>query len=205
MNRPSIQSRIAAVAVALFASSSLQSSAATSAGDEFVFKGKSVSCIERFKRSNANFCRVEEDQRAAWISGTDPSIQHKEVSDILFVLNEVASTCKFEPVEMKACKTRVKAPEFGGIGIVFIKEPDGAGELQVIEILNAGPADVAGLRPGDLVVRIDNQATRSLSADKARMALRGTSSSLVELEIVSAHDSTRKVVKIRRAVVAPRQ
>jgi carboxyl-terminal processing protease len=47
-----------------------------------------------------------------------------------------------------------KEPRFGGVGLQVV--PTSHGELAVLGVVAASPAAVAGLRPGDLIVQVDD-------------------------------------------------
>jgi hypothetical protein len=60
--------------------------------------------------------------------------------------------------------------KFGGVGI----EVDGRGEyLTVITPIEGGPAEAAGVKPGDEIVAIDNADAKGLSLEKSVRLMRG--------------------------------
>lgn len=70
--------------------------------------------------------------------------------------------------------------EFGGVGI-HISEDDGA--LKVISPLEDTPAYEAGIQPGDLVVKVNGEATTSMSIDQAVRKITGPPGTKVVLTI----------------------
>lgn len=68
--------------------------------------------------------------------------------------------------------------EVQGVGLLIASDPD-SGKLLVLAPIRGGPADRAGLRPGDLVVSIDGKATDGWDGDRAAKSLRGRSGSSV--------------------------
>ena len=197
----STKNRIAAIALISLATLPNRSISAPPKIEKKIFEGKSAACIARFKKSNAGFCKIVADEDAAWATGIEQKLSRKEVTDILWVLNEVAYSCNFEPIDMKSCKRSAIAPQFGGIGMTFQKEVEGSASLRVMEVFIDEPANLAGLRAGDIIVKIDDQITSSMSADDARAVLRGPPGSLVRLEILREPDADTKLLEIRRELI----
>src|SRR5919198_3318403 len=72
-----------------------------------------------------------------------------------------------------------------------------ASYLYVIAPVKGGPADQAGLQPGDIIEYIDGKATRDISLYDARQLLNGAPGSEVKLRVLRA--GTRPfVVTVRR-------
>jgi carboxyl-terminal processing protease len=75
-----------------------------------------------------------------------------------------------------------------------------ASYLYVIAPVKSGPADQAGLQPGDIVEYIDGKATRDISLYDARQLLKGAPGSEVKLRVLRA--GTRPfVLNVRRGPV----
>jgi len=71
--------------------------------------------------------------------------------------------------------------KFGGLGIVItIKETF----LTVVSPLEGTPADRAGIKPGDKIVKIDDELIREITIMDAAKKLRGKKGTSVKLEIV---------------------
>lgn len=71
--------------------------------------------------------------------------------------------------------------EFGGLGItVGIKD----GALTVIAPIDGTPADKAGLKSGDIILKIDDQSTISMTIDEAVSLMRGKVGEPIDLAIV---------------------
>ena len=92
--------------------------------------------------------------------------------------------------------------EFGGLGIeVTLDEESGA--VKVISPLDDTPASKAGIRSGDLIIRIDDMAVRGLTLDKAVDILRGPVGKSVRLTIQRGKAKpfeltlTRQLIKLR--------
>jgi len=70
--------------------------------------------------------------------------------------------------------------EFGGVGLEVDRED---GLIRVVAPMDGTPAELAGLQPGDLIVRIDDQPVRDMTLAEAVNAMRGEVGSLVALTI----------------------
>ncbi len=82
---------------------------------------------------------------------------------------------------------------FGGIGIQFIVNND---TINVVEVISGGPAEKAGIMPGDRIIAADGKAFEKsvLSDDElVRSKLRGPQGSKVELTIL--RPSSAKILK----------
>jgi len=76
--------------------------------------------------------------------------------------------------------------EFGGLGItVGIKD----GALTVIAPIDGTPADKAGLKSGDIILKIDDKSTISMTIDEAVSLMRGKVGEPIDLAIVRKGES----------------
>jgi carboxyl-terminal processing protease len=70
--------------------------------------------------------------------------------------------------------------KFSGIG-VWLKQQKGA--LAVVSVLPSSPALLAGIKPGDLIQRIDGKPVKRMSTDQAVATIKGPEGSKVSLAI----------------------
>lgn len=70
--------------------------------------------------------------------------------------------------------------EFGGVGLEVDRDD---GLIRVVAPMDGTPAALAGLQPGDLIVRIDNRLVRDMTLAEAVDAMRGEVGSVVELSV----------------------
>src|SRR5262249_44664648 len=78
----------------------------------------------------------------------------------------------------------------------------GAGQpLVIIQVLKFSPAETAGLKPRDRILRIDHQAVDKLSAEQATEKLKGDIGSTVELEVLQAGQLMPRAITLTRQAV----
>jgi len=88
--------------------------------------------------------------------------------------------------------------EFGGLGItVGMKE----GALTVIAPLEGTPADKAGIKAEDIILKIDDQATIGMTIDKAVSLMRGKPHTPIDLTIVRKEENKPLKIKIIRDII----
>ena len=74
---------------------------------------------------------------------------------------------------------------FGGVGIDGVALPDG--QIRVRQLVNGGPAHLAGIRIGDIITRIDGKATKGSDfRTMVQKRLRGVAGTPVVLRIKRA-------------------
>jgi len=88
--------------------------------------------------------------------------------------------------------------EFGGLGIT-VGMKDGA--LTVIAPIEGTPADKAGIKAGDIILKINEQATIGMTIDKAVSIMRGKPQTPIELTIVRKGETRPLKIEIIRDII----
>ena len=99
--------------------------------------------------------------------------------------------------DYKSLQVQTKG-EFGGLGIT-VGMKDGA--LTVISPIDGTPADKAGLKANDIILKIDDKPTLGMTIDEAVSLMRGKVGDPIELLIVRKGESKPLHVHIVRGVI----
>lgn len=88
--------------------------------------------------------------------------------------------------------------KFGGVGVeVELREE----QVIVLAPIEGGPAERAGIRPGERIVAIEGESVRGLSMDRLVKKMRGEPGSKVRLSVVSPTDAHPRVVTLTREII----
>ncbi|HPM70048.1 MAG TPA: S41 family peptidase [Smithellaceae bacterium] len=88
--------------------------------------------------------------------------------------------------------------QFGGIGIEITILKD---VLTVVSPIEGTPAFIAGVKPGDQIVKIDGKSTKDITIMEAVKKLRGPKDTKVTITIMREDLSTPKDVLLTRAII----
>lgn len=88
--------------------------------------------------------------------------------------------------------------KFGGIGVEIIPE---SGYIKVISPLDDTPAYKAGLKPGDLIIRIDNKLIKEMTMREAINLIRGKRGTHVALTILRKGEKKPLKILVQRDVI----
>ena len=85
--------------------------------------------------------------------------------------------------------------QFGGLGIEVEQQN---GFIRVVSPLDGTPAQKAGIKPGDLITRIDDKAVKGMSLNEAVQMLRGNPGTKIKLTILrDGHDKPLHITLTR--------
>jgi len=88
--------------------------------------------------------------------------------------------------------------EFGGLGIEVTMED---GFVKVVSPIEDTPAARAGLKTGDLIIRLDNKAVKGMTLNEAVKNMRGKPGSEINLTVVREGQPKPMVFTLARAVI----
>lgn len=106
-------------------------------------------------------------------------------------------TVFFPPVEAKLFESDIRG-NFEGVGMEILAQE---GAITVIAPLKNSPAEQAGLRAGDRIIKIDDKETSGLSTEDAVELIRGPKGSKVVLTIFRDEDREPFDVEVIRAII----
>ncbi|MEH2261862.1 carboxyl-terminal processing protease CtpA [Nostoc sp.] len=86
-----------------------------------------------------------------------------------------------DPEQYRSLKVNTSG-ELTGVGLQIVLNPE-SGKLEVVAPIAGSPADKAGIRPRDRILKIEGVPTKNLTLDEAATKMRGPSGSLVTLLI----------------------
>lgn len=87
--------------------------------------------------------------------------------------------------------------EFGGVGMEVAVEN---GVLKVISPIEGSPADIAGIKPGDLITEIDGKTTRGMVVYDAVKLLRGPKGTTVTVTVQRDGEASRDITLTRDVI-----
>lgn len=93
-----------------------------------------------------------------------------------------------------------KQQEFGGIGVAIKRLRADAG-VTVLEVLASGPAQSAGLKAGDVLMRIDGEPVAQYGMDEVRDRLRGVVGSELRLSVEREGRLLSREIVVKRAAI----
>jgi carboxyl-terminal processing protease len=127
---------------------------------------------------------------------TDSTLYRKSVDGMLYELRDPYST--FLPPERFARLNETTSGNYAGLGL----ETDlRDGWLIVVAPLPGGPAERAGLQPGDRIVEIMNKPAKGWTSEEAAKALRGKAGTPVTLKIERPGAPTQMEIKLVRSTI----
>ena len=101
------------------------------------------------------------------------------------------------PKEFKAMKVLTNG-KFGGLGIEVTGDH---GVLKVVAPIDGTPAAKAGIRHGDLIIKIDHKAVQGIPLQKAVDMMRGKPGTQITLTILRPHQVQPLHITLTRAII----
>lgn len=88
--------------------------------------------------------------------------------------------------------------KFGGVGMVVSKK---AADYVIVSAIEGSPAHRAGIRPGAIVLEIDNQPIHGMGLPNVLKMVRGPVGKIITLKIDDRADGKIRIVKLRRNLI----
>jgi carboxyl-terminal processing protease len=107
----------------------------------------------------------------------------------------------FIPPDMAQLLDENVTGSFEGIGAYVEQGPEGG--VQIIRVFEGGPADQAGVRPGDLIVAVDGQDVTEMALNEALLLVRGPSGSQVTLTLLRGEEQLIEITVTRARIEVP--
>ncbi len=96
--------------------------------------------------------------------------------------------------------TLITTGKYGGIGSLIRAE----GEYCIISGVYKGfPADIAGIKPGDVLMSVDGASIKGLSSDEVSERLKGNPGTEVEMTLLSNGEEKKITIKRERVAIPP--
>ncbi|MDE6886994.1 MAG: S41 family peptidase [Helicobacteraceae bacterium] len=122
-------------------------------------------------------------------------IVDKAISGLLTNLD--AHSAYLTPKDYSDLKVQING-EFSGIGIqIALKD----GALTIISPIEGTPGDKAGLKSGDIILKINNQSTLNMTIDEAVNLMRGKKNTKVKLTIIRKGEPKPLVIEVKRDTI----
>ncbi|MCL0063701.1 S41 family peptidase [Dehalococcoidia bacterium] len=106
-------------------------------------------------------------------------------------------TSYLTPQQYELSITRLKG-EFSGIGATITIEE---GQLTVVAPIAGSPAEQAGIRPGDKILKVDGKPTAGMTLHEAALRIRGPQGTKVSLLVLHPDEDIPREIKITRAEI----
>ncbi len=119
-------------------------------------------------------------QKAFKQSITDQEAAYEVIQQMLASLDD-PFTRLLKPEQYRSLQVNTSG-ELTGVGLQIALNPN-TGKLEVVAPIAGSPADKAGIRPRDRIVKIDSLSTSELTLDEAAARMRGPIGSFVSLMV----------------------
>ncbi len=94
--------------------------------------------------------------------------------------------------------TEANSGQFSGIGLSVVEVKRG---LEVAEVFEGSPAEEAEIETGDLIVAVEGDSLRGVSADEASSRIKGPPGTEVEITVVDGDNGKERTLDVERAQV----
>ena len=129
-------------------------------------------------------------------SVADSALYRKSVDGMLYELRDPYST--FLPPDRFARLNESTSGNYAGLGVeVDLRD----GWLIVVAPLAGGPAERAGIQPGDRIIEIGGRSTKGWTIEEASKVLRGKPGTLISLKVERPGVTTPIELRLERTII----
>lgn len=142
------------------------------------------------------FTEIFERIKAAYVEPVDDSVLlENAVRGMMSGLDPHSSY--LDPREFRDLQVNTSG-EFGGLGIEVGMED---GMIRVVTPIDDTPAQKAGVKAGDLIIRLDNQSVQGMGLNDAVKLMRGKIGTDIILTVIREGESQPLEIVVKRAVI----
>ncbi|TAE59365.1 MAG: PDZ domain-containing protein [Nostocales cyanobacterium] len=125
---------------------------------------------------------------------SDDQAAYTAIKDMLKSLDD-PFTRFLDPEQYRSLQVNTSG-ELTGVGLQIALNPQ-TGTLEVITPIEGSPADRAGIRPRDRILKIEGMSTTNLTLDEAAAKMRGPIGSVVSLVVSREGEPEKEIVLVR--------
>lgn len=129
-----------------------------------------------------------------------PWLTYVATESMLKVLDDPYTTF-LDPPTYRKLKEQMSGGNFGGLGIYIELDEKNEKWLTVVEPMEGTPAGRAGIKPRDIIIKINGLSTKGFTVEEAQKHLRGKPGSEVTLTIRRKNAGDPFDVKLKREVI----
>lgn len=109
-------------------------------------------------------------------------------------------TVFMSPKDFRSLNEGLDGGNFAGVGIVLDVDPISK-SLLVVQTIDGGPADKAGLQAGDVILNVDTKSTSGLSIEQDSSLIRGKAGTSVQLTVQRKGEAKPLIFMITRETI----
>ncbi|MBR2425414.1 MAG: S41 family peptidase [Lentisphaeria bacterium] len=114
------------------------------------------------------------------------------------LMQELDPYSNFESPEVHQSTKEDLSGKRVGIGVVISRQRRG---LEIITVVPGSPADKSGIRPGDLLLKVNGESLQELDVSSAARKIRGDAGTIVKLLIYRSSQDLRKEIFVKRDMI----
>jgi len=129
----------------------------------------------------------------------DRNLAYAAIDGMMQSLND-RWTVFMTPKEYRSLNEGLDGGNFAGVGIVIDVDPT-TKSLLVVQTIDGGPAEKAGLQAGDVILTVDGKTTQGLTTEQDSSLIRGKAGTTVQLTVQRSGEPKPMPVTITRATI----